>query len=50
MCKEILSHLSKVVGIDIVELALWAKVYIKHFYIHCDCELAFFVPFHSYCF
>ncbi|PWZ54801.1 ABC transporter B family member 19 [Zea mays] len=36
MCKEILSHLSKVVGIDIVELALWAKVYIKHFYIHCD--------------
>jgi hypothetical protein len=25
MCKEILSYLPKVVGIDIVELALWAK-------------------------
>jgi hypothetical protein len=29
MCKEILSYLPKVVGIDIVELALWAKVHIK---------------------
>jgi hypothetical protein len=26
MCKEKLSYLPKVVGIDIVELALWAKV------------------------
>lgn len=27
MCKEILARLPKVVGIDIVEMALWAKVH-----------------------
>jgi hypothetical protein len=45
MCKEILSYLPKVVGIDIVELALWAKVHIKTFSIHCEHD--FFVPLTS---
>lgn len=26
MCKDVLGRLPKVVGIDVVELALWAKV------------------------
>lgn len=26
MCKEVLGRLPKVVGIDVVEMALWAKV------------------------
>ena len=42
MCKEILSYLPKVVGIDIVELALWAKVHVKTFSIYC--ERCLFVP------
>lgn len=29
MCKEILGGIPKVVGIDIVEMALWAKVHLK---------------------
>lgn len=30
ICKDVLGHLPKVVGIDVVEMALWAKVHI-HF-------------------
>lgn len=29
MCKDVLGRLPKVVGIDVVEMALWAKVHIR---------------------
>lgn len=31
ICKDAMGHLPKVVGIDIVELALWAKVRMSFF-------------------
>lgn len=33
ICKDVLGRLPKVVGIDVVEMALWAKVHMMIFFL-----------------